>query len=257
MKRKATVLALMLTFVLSFGAFQTVFAGYPDFTTFKNLETDSVSEVAVEEVALALYNQTIEGGYSVMGTGAVQGLLDDPDAKFVLVDTMPAGWYAGRHIPGAINQVVGGGAENGPAFNFQEGEADALLEKVAAACGTKEVIKKTTKSTKYYWNSKTKSWTTKKPAAKYWKKCTKKSDKYYGKKTKTVKKTTKKTVTVPNKDVTIICYCGFVKCQRSHQAAKFLVENGYTDVYRYPAGISGWLDAGLPMEDGQGNTVFE
>mgnify|MGYP002627384511 CR=1 FL=1 len=63
---------------------------------------------------------------------------------------------------------------------------------------------------KVYWNSKTKKWQTKKPAAKYWKKCTKKTDAGYKKKTKTIKKrvygsfssvvsvTTKATISYPD-----------------------------------------------------------
>jgi rhodanese-related sulfurtransferase len=46
------------------------------------------------------------------------------------------------------------------------------------------------------------------------------------------------------KDKTIVIYCGFVACRRSHIGAKLLVDEGYTNVYRYPAGITGWKEAG-------------
>lgn len=48
------------------------------------------------------------------------------------------------------------------------------------------------------------------------------------------------------KDKTIVIYCGFVACRRSHIGAKLLVDEGYTNVYRYPAGITGWKEAGYP-----------
>lgn len=50
-----------------------------------------------------------------------------------------------------------------------------------------------------------------------------------------------------DKDKTFIVYCGFVACRRSHLGAKILVENGYNNVYRYPAGIVGWQEAGYPL----------
>jgi rhodanese-related sulfurtransferase len=46
---------------------------------------------------------------------------------------------------------------------------------------------------------------------------------------------------------TIVVYCGFVACRRSHIGATILAENGYTDVYRYPAGLAGWREAGYPL----------
>lgn len=40
-----------------------------------------------------------------------------------------------------------------------------------------------------------------------------------------------------NKDKSIIIYCGFVKCTRSHNGAVWAVKLGYKNVYRYPGGI--------------------
>jgi rhodanese-related sulfurtransferase len=48
------------------------------------------------------------------------------------------------------------------------------------------------------------------------------------------------------KDQTIVIYCGFVGCRRSHIGAKILVDKGFTNVYRYPAGILGWKEMGYP-----------
>lgn len=42
----------------------------------------------------------------------------------------------------------------------------------------------------------------------------------------------------------IVTYCGFVKCARSHNAAAFARELGYTNVYRFPGGVHAWRGAG-------------
>lgn len=49
-------------------------------------------------------------------------------------------------------------------------------------------------------------------------------------------------------DRLIIVYCGFVKCARSHNAAVFARELGYTNVKRYAGGIYAWRGAGLEVE---------
>ena len=51
-----------------------------------------------------------------------------------------------------------------------------------------------------------------------------------------------------DKNKKIVVYCGFVKCTRSHVAAKYLVSKGYKNVYRQPGGISSWIDAGYAIE---------
>jgi len=50
-----------------------------------------------------------------------------------------------------------------------------------------------------------------------------------------------------NKEKTLVVYSGSVACRRSHIAAKLLVENGYKNVFRYPAGITGWGETGFPL----------
>jgi rhodanese-related sulfurtransferase len=50
-----------------------------------------------------------------------------------------------------------------------------------------------------------------------------------------------------DKERVVVVYCGFVACRRSHIAAKLLVDNGFKNVYRYPAGIAGWGEAGYPL----------
>ena len=50
-----------------------------------------------------------------------------------------------------------------------------------------------------------------------------------------------------DKERNLVVYCGFVACRRSHFGAKSLVDNGFKNVYRYPAGIAGWREAGYSL----------
>ena len=52
----------------------------------------------------------------------------------------------------------------------------------------------------------------------------------------------------PDKDKTIVIYCGFVKCTRSHNGAAWAKKLGYKNVYRYPGGIFAWKGANYPTE---------
>lgn len=52
----------------------------------------------------------------------------------------------------------------------------------------------------------------------------------------------------PDKTKTIVIYCGFVKCTRSHNGAAWAVKSGYTNVYRHPGGIFAWKGADYPIE---------
>ncbi len=51
----------------------------------------------------------------------------------------------------------------------------------------------------------------------------------------------------PDKNVTIVVYCGFVKCTRSHNGAMWAKKLGYKNVLRYPGGIFAWKGAGYPV----------
>ena len=53
----------------------------------------------------------------------------------------------------------------------------------------------------------------------------------------------------PDKDKTIVIYCGFVKCDRSHNGAMWAVRLGYENVYRYPGGIKAWKEADNPTDE--------
>lgn len=55
----------------------------------------------------------------------------------------------------------------------------------------------------------------------------------------------------PDKDKTIVIYCGFVKCTRSHNGAVWAKKLGYTNVLRYPGGIFAWKGAGFSSESVQ------
>lgn len=51
-----------------------------------------------------------------------------------------------------------------------------------------------------------------------------------------------------DKTKTIVIYCGFVKCTRSHNGAMWAVKLGYENVFRFPGGIFAWKGAGYPIE---------
>lgn len=51
-----------------------------------------------------------------------------------------------------------------------------------------------------------------------------------------------------DKDKTIVIYCGFVKCTRSHNGAAWAVRLGYKHVYRYSGGVFAWKGARYPLE---------
>lgn len=50
-----------------------------------------------------------------------------------------------------------------------------------------------------------------------------------------------------DKQKQVVVYCGFVKCARSHNAAVFARQLGYTNVIRYPGGIHAWRGADYPL----------
>ncbi len=49
-----------------------------------------------------------------------------------------------------------------------------------------------------------------------------------------------------DKDKTIVVYCGFVKCTRSHNGAAWAKKLGYKNVYRYSGGIYAWKGMDYP-----------
>lgn len=57
-----------------------------------------------------------------------------------------------------------------------------------------------------------------------------------------------KTLLGTDKNKTIVIYCGFVKCGRSHNGAAWAVKLGYRNVYRFPGGIFAWKGADYETE---------
>lgn len=55
----------------------------------------------------------------------------------------------------------------------------------------------------------------------------------------------------PDKNKTIVVYCGFVKCTRSHNGAAWAKKLGYTNVFRQPGGIFAWKGAGYQTDSVQ------
>ena len=49
-----------------------------------------------------------------------------------------------------------------------------------------------------------------------------------------------------DKDKTIVVYCGFVKCTRSHNGALWAKKLGYKNVYRFAGGIYAWKGMDYP-----------
>ncbi len=52
-----------------------------------------------------------------------------------------------------------------------------------------------------------------------------------------------------DKDKTIVIYCGFVKCTRSHNGAMWAKKLGYKNVFRHSGGIFAWKGAKYDVEE--------
>lgn len=217
MRRKAALLALVLTLAMVIGSFQSVFAaGTPTKVTkkaIKDAEYKSVptitDEVTAEVFAIDLVVEVAAGKYKLVDTAVLKGWVDKKSA--VVIDTMPEGWFAARHIPGAVHATAGGETRE-PEFLMTKSEKAKLLKVAKDKC----------KVTKYY-NTKTKKWQT---------------GKIKGAKTRTVVNYKKK----------VVLYSGFIKCPRSHEAALYLRKKGFKNVHRYAGGISAWVDANYKIE---------
>ena len=57
------------------------------------------------------------------------------------------------------------------------------------------------------------------------------------------------------RDSSLVFYCSNPMCRKAPNAARRAKKMGYTDVRVMSAGISGWLDAGLPTESGEPETT--
>ena len=53
-----------------------------------------------------------------------------------------------------------------------------------------------------------------------------------------------------DKDAGLVFYCSNPLCRKAPNAAKRAKQLGHTDVRVMSAGITGWIDAGLPVDSG-------
>ena len=239
MKKRTVIMSLVLSLAMILGTFSTVFAATGPATEATKQAIDAsgirctikiTDELSGENMAIKFAEDVAIGKYGLANTDEVKALKEQ---GAVILDTMPdtekTPWFSGRHIPGAINAQAGDRwteDEKGSFEVFSAEQRTALYDKVKAAVGTKQVTK--------YKNKKTK----KLISTTAYKKLSKKNKKKY----------TKVKVNVINKDKPVVVYCGFVGCRRSHQAARFLVTKGLKNVYRYPGGITAWVDGGNDIE---------
>jgi rhodanese-related sulfurtransferase len=59
-----------------------------------------------------------------------------------------------------------------------------------------------------------------------------------------------------NKNYEIVVYCSGNGCELSSMAASVLIENGFTHVYWIPAGYTGWVNAGFPIDTKNETKVY-
>lgn len=52
----------------------------------------------------------------------------------------------------------------------------------------------------------------------------------------------------PDRQATVVTYCGSLSCRRSLRAAERLEQLGYADVVEYEGGLADWQANGLPLE---------
>ena len=214
MKRKGIILALVVSVVLCFSGFQSVFAA-----TF----SEKPNEKQVETVTYQFINEWKDGGYKLVDTDTLHSWVEKKD-KMIVIDTMPAAAsYNKQHVPDAINSEAPMTEDK-----YTDTAKADLLGQVNKLLPSKNVttLKKVSKAAYSKLAKKNRVVKTVKGKKVYYK--------------KTVK-------TVKDKGYKIVVYCGHVGCARSHVAAKYLVQKGFTNVYRYGGGISAWVVAGYPV----------
>ena len=169
---KKLVKILILTLALS------LFAGCSAGATSQVGTAKDGNEVKIEAAAIKLVNAVEKGGYDLVNTESLNEWVQSGE-DMVVIDTMPADFFAKGHIPTAVNAVM-------PKSGLADA-TDAEKEAFKALLGE-------------------------------------------------------------DMDKKIVVYCGFTACGRSDAGAAYAKELGYTNVYRYPAGIIGWRDAKLAEE---------
>ncbi len=136
------------------------------------------NETSIEASAFKLISAQKAGNYELVDTKTLKDWVDQ-GKDMIVIDTMPADFYAKGHVPKAVNAEL-------PKTSL----ADATAEQKAAFA------------------------------------------KLLG----------------DDKSKTIVVYCGFVGCERSHAGAMYAKELGYTNVYRFPGGIISWQDSKFDVE---------
>lgn len=139
MKRRFTVLSLVLALTLVVGSFQV----------FAHTAADG-NEKDIETAANKLYEDTVAGKYKLVGTDELNGWVTAGE-DMVVIDTMPDWSFADQHVPGAVNVECGDNGPNGEFTAEQKAALDEMMNQVANV-----------KYTKKYYNKKTKKWQTKK-----------------------------------------------------------------------------------------------
>lgn len=215
MKKRSLIIALAISVAMCFGAFQSVFA---------DTWSEKPTEKQVEDVTYHFMDEVNEGKYKVVSTDTLKSWIDK-GTKMVIVDTMPAeSSYNKRHVPGAINAEAPMKEED-----YSAEQKANLIKQLPTKTVKKTTWKKVSKSTYKKLGKSSRKVKTVKGKKTYYKKVVKKS-------------------TVKDKNYRIVVYCGHIGCPRSHWAAKYLVKQGYKNVYRYGGGISAWAAAGYGTE---------
>ncbi|MBB5348016.1 rhodanese-related sulfurtransferase [Desulfoprunum benzoelyticum] len=141
-------------------------------------------EVSREQEAVKLTREVQQGGYGLVTTDELKGMID-AGKDVLIIDTMPlADSYNKNHIPGAKQFLF-------PIPDMKEWDARETDGKSV--------------------------------------------DDF-------------KALLGPDLNRTIVVYCGFVKCTRSHNGAVWAKKLGYTNVFRHPGGIFAWKGAGHPVD---------
>ena len=63
------------------------------------------NEVKIEKAAIKLVKAVEKGGYSLVSTDELNNMVEAGD-DMIIIDTMPADFFAKGHVPGALNGVM-------------------------------------------------------------------------------------------------------------------------------------------------------
>lgn len=225
MKKRNLIVTMMLTLALVASTAVVAFAGSFNYsfvasgdTTTPKMESAERNQAASQEniiydIAIQFNKEVAQGKYNLVSGKDLKAWMD-AKKDLLIVDTMGAKNVANIAIPGAIATWAPLSSQKWTDTGYNKTE---FLNTVKAAAKHKE-----------FYNSKTKKWVKKQPKKSQWK----------GKKVRYTD--------------TVVVYCGYTGCGRSHQGAMALKKAGFTNVYRYGGGISEWVDLGYPTTGAYG-----